>query len=127
MWVLGSCGCGGGGLFALGTRRGYVFAGIVFLDLEKILLGMGANLNDVFGAHMGFDLFPRPAVFLEGVEEELVLFIGPVFAYFGDDILFAGLLVWRRGWGGWGRLLLSGGRVCGKWRLVWEVGGGGWK
>lgn len=50
--------------------------------------------------------------------------VGPVFADFSDDILFARLLAGRLGWGGWSGVLLRGGGVCGKCGLVWEFGRG---
>lgn len=120
-------GCGGsygGRLFAFRTRRGYMFAGVVFLNFDEILLSVRTDLNDVFGANVGFNLFPRTAILFEGVEKELMFFVGPIFSGFGDDVLFARLLVGRLGWSGWGRVLLRAGRVCGKCRLVREFGRG---
>lgn len=69
-----------------------MLAGIVFLDFEKIFLSMGADLDDVFCLDVELDLFPVAAVLFEGVEEGLMLSGGPVFAMFGYDVGFAGLL-----------------------------------
>lgn len=54
----GGDGSDSGGLLAFRTRWGYVFAGVVFLNLDKILLSVRTDLDDVFGANVGFDLFP---------------------------------------------------------------------
>lgn len=131
MWVGalgggGSGGSGGGGLTAFGAWRGDVFSSVVLLDLDKVLLSMGADLDDVFGADVRFDLFPGSTVLFEGVEKKLVLFIGPVFSVFGNNVLFARLLVGGGSWGG-GGLFVSwlGLGGCGRLGLrLWGGSGG---
>lgn len=85
----GSCsssGCSVIGVATLWTRRWHVFTGVVFLDLEKVLLGMRANLDDVLGLDVLLDLLPVASVFLKGVDKGLMLLSSPVFAILGDDV-----------------------------------------
>lgn len=83
-------------LLALWTRWWDMFAGIVFLYLDEILLCVRADLNDVFRTHVAFDLLPRPAVLFQRFEKELVFFFRPIFSVFGYYVLLAWFFRW---WG----------------------------
>lgn len=103
-WRAGCCDCNGGGrggVLPLRTRWWNVFACVVFLYLEEVLLGVGAYLNDVFRLDVEFYLLPVAAVLFEGVQEGLVLFRGPVLAVLGDDVRLSWFLC-RNGIGGEG-------------------------
>lgn len=84
--------CLGGCVLALGARGRYVLSCVVLLDLEKVLLCMRANLDDVLSLDVLLDLFPVSSMFLQGVQKGLMLVRGPVLAMLGDDIRLAGLL-----------------------------------
>lgn len=66
--------------------------GAAALEAEKVLLGMRANLDGGLGGDVTLDGLPFAAVHGEGVDEALVLLVGPVLAALGEDVLLAGLL-----------------------------------
>lgn len=69
-----------------------MLSSVVLLDLEEILLGVRADLNDVLGLDVLFNLLPVATVFLESVDKGLMLLAGPVFAILGDDVGLARFL-----------------------------------
>lgn len=77
------------------TWRGNVEegGGTVALESEKVFLSVGTDLHGGFSGDFSFDGFPFAAVEGEGVDEALVLVVGPVFAAFGEDVFFARLLL----------------------------------
>lgn len=86
-------------LLPLRPRGRDMLACVILLDLDEVLLSVGAYLDDILGAYVALNLLPGAAVLLEGVEEELVLVVGPVLAVLCDDVLLAGLLSGRGGGG----------------------------
>lgn len=73
-----------------------MFAGIVLLDFEKVLLGMRANLNDVLRLDVLLNLFPISTVLLQSLEKRLMLIRRPVFPVLGNDIWFSRFLCRKR-------------------------------
>lgn len=71
-----------------------MFAGIVLLYFYEVFLSVRANLNDVLSADVTLYLFPGTTVFLQCVKEQLMFFVGPVFAVLGNDVLLARLFCW---------------------------------
>lgn len=82
-------------LFSFRTRGRNVLAGVVLLDFDEVFLGMGAYLNDVLCSHVSLNLLPGATVFLQSIQKEFVLLLGPVFTMLRNDVLLSRFLRWR--------------------------------
>lgn len=107
-----------------------MFARVVLLHFEKVLLSVGTDLNDVLGLDMLLNLLPVAPVRFERIEEGLMLGGGPILAVLGDDVGLARLLggqpvgrvrAGQRGRRGRRRLWrMQGGLQGVRWQAVWE-------
>lgn len=73
-----------------------MFAGSIFLNLQKVLLCMAPYLDDSLRANKSLYLFPVPIKELEGLEELVVLLLRPALPRLGYSVrlphLLAGVL-----------------------------------
>jgi len=69
-----------------------MFAGSIFLNLQKVLLCMAPNLDDSLGANKSLYLLPVTIKELQGLEELVVLLLRPALPGLGDCVRLPHLL-----------------------------------